>query len=57
MAEVVKIENSEENVDVLKNAQLGDMIEFVRGAAYSHWAIYVGKLNLYLYIFVLYCVY
>jgi cell wall-associated NlpC family hydrolase len=52
MAEVVKIENSEENEDVLKNAQLGDMIEFTRGV-YSHWAIYVGKLSLYLYIFVL----
>ncbi len=56
MAEVVKIENSEENEDVLKKAQLGDMIEFTRGV-YSHWAIYVGKLSLYSYIFILYYVY
>jgi uncharacterized protein YfaT (DUF1175 family) len=49
MAEVVAIENSEENADVLKNAQPGDMIEFTRGL-YSHWAIYVGKFILYSYI-------
>jgi cell wall-associated NlpC family hydrolase len=42
MAEVVKIEKSEENEDVLKKAQPGDMIQFTRGL-YSHWAIYVGK--------------
>lgn len=52
MAEVVQIENSQENEDVLKNAQPGDMIEFTRGV-YSHWAIYVGKLNFYLVIFFL----
>lgn len=44
MAEVVKIEKSKENEDVLEKAQPGDMIEFIRGA-YSHWAIYVGKFN------------
>ncbi|CAF1165474.1 unnamed protein product [Rotaria sordida] len=42
MASIVKIEKSKENEDVLENAQLGDMIEFIRGA-YSHWAIYVGN--------------
>jgi uncharacterized protein YfaT (DUF1175 family) len=45
MAEVVKIEKSKENEDVLEKAQPGDMIEFIRGA-YSHWGIYVGKLCL-----------
>jgi uncharacterized protein YfaT (DUF1175 family) len=42
MAEVVQIEKSPEHADVLKNAQPGDMIQFIRGL-YSHWAIYVGK--------------
>ena len=42
MAEVVQIKKSSENEDVLKNAQPGDMIQFIRGL-YSHWAIYVGK--------------
>ncbi|CAF3333907.1 unnamed protein product [Rotaria socialis] len=42
MAEIAKIENSKENQDVLATAQLGDMIEFIRGT-YSHWAIYVGN--------------
>ena len=42
MTEVVSIEKTPENVDVLKHAQHGDMIEFTRGL-YSHWAIYVGK--------------
>jgi uncharacterized protein YfaT (DUF1175 family) len=47
MAEVVHIEKSPANDDVLKNAQPGDMIQFTRGL-YSHWAIYVGKLTVYL---------
>jgi hypothetical protein len=42
MAEVVHIETSPANADVLKTAQPGDMIQFIRGL-YSHWAIYVGK--------------
>lgn len=47
MAEIVKIDKSKENEDVLQKAQLGDMIEFKRGT-YSHWAIYVGKSRLFL---------
>ena len=42
MAEIVPIEPTLENLDVLKHAQLGDMIQFTRGY-YSHWAIYVGE--------------
>ena len=41
MAERAKTEISKENAIVVKNAQKGDMLEFVRGA-YSHWAVYVG---------------
>lgn len=28
--------------DLIKKAKPGDMIEFVRSIAYSHWAIYIG---------------
>ena len=42
MVKIIEIQSPE---DILEQAQLGDMIEFLRGA-YSHWAIYVGKLNL-----------
>ena len=43
MAEVAKIEKTKENEDILEKAQPGDMIEFIRGRHYSHWAIYIGK--------------
>ena len=53
MAEVAKIEKTPVNEDVLKNAQPGDMIQFVRGM-YSHWAIYVGKKKKITFIFIFY---
>ena len=43
MAKVAVVDDSKENEAVLEKAQPGDMIEFIRGRHYSHWAIYVGN--------------
>lgn len=42
MAEQLQLANQNDCIDILRHAQIGDMIEFNRGS-YSHWAIYIGQ--------------
>ena len=34
--------NQSKDKDKLDEAKPGDLIEFIRGPHYSHWAVYIG---------------